>query len=71
MDWTGADMTVLQTVSWNIEEIQSLHSCVSLWIFDWHWHIIMVSEQKSFLPLSLPLKLAQVPWGIKEMASNW
>lgn len=63
MDWTGADMTVLQTGNWNIEEVLSLCSCVSLWIFEWHWHIIMVSEQKSFLPLFSPTKTSTDPWG--------
>lgn len=45
--------------------MQSLHSCVSLWIFEWHWHIAVVLEQKTLLPLSLPLKLARVPRGQK------
>lgn len=49
----------------HVEEIQSLHSCMSLYIFEWRWHIIVVSEQKSILHLSFPLKLAQVPWGHK------
>lgn len=62
MDWTGADMTVLQTGNWNIEEVLSLHS-VSLWILEWQWHIIMVSEQKSFLPLFSPSKTSTGPLG--------
>lgn len=44
---------------WNTEDIPSLHSCVSLWIFEWHWHIIVVSE----LPPSSPSKTSTGPSG--------
>lgn len=46
MEWTEADMTVLLGGKmWNSEDIQCLHSCVSLWIFEWHWHIITVERE--------------------------
>lgn len=43
------------------EEILSLHSCVSLWIFEWRWYIIMVSELQS--SLSPPYKTSTGPSG--------
>lgn len=62
LNWSSHDSASDRKL-WNMEEIQSLHSCVSLWIFEWHWHIIVVSEQKSPPPPFSPSKTSTGPSG--------